>query len=419
MSSTIRVAIIGCGGITSAHLRGIKMLQDAGLDDVQVTVLCSRKGENAQRYNDRGNAPPLLPPIVPFREDPLNVRDIYVTDLKPGIPAKIHTDWRKAVVDPDVDAVIILTAVEAHHTIGMGGMASGKHVLIEKPFAITVRAARRLCEIADQKGLSLGVAESLRFRPETRASRWVLDSGFIGRLEMIAYAGIGDGWAPDRIVGKTAWRHVRRRTGGGILMDVGSHLFDKVRYLCGEPETISGLVRTIVPLRTTRDEAGEVIDKVPCDVEDTAFASIVFPNQVVGTFSMSWAGHGEGTSLPGGLVLYGDLGCIKEGRVASDHVGALPLVETFEHQAAPDLRRKWFPRGVTDAFALELHEFFEAIRGKRQPETSGMEGLRDIAVAYGIIESSHRGETVALTDIETCKIETYQRPINDFHGIRA
>jgi len=419
VSSRIRVAIIGCGGITSAHLRGIKILQDAGIDDVEVTVLCSRKEESARRYNDRHDAAPPLPPIAPFRDDPVNIRDVYLTDLKPGKPAKVCTNWREAVLDPNVDAVIVLATVEVHHSIGLGAMAAGKHVCIEKPFAITVRAARRLCEMADQKGLSLGVAESLRYKPETRATRWALDSGYIGHLEMVAQMGIGGGWAPDKIVGKTGWRHVKRRTGGGILMDVGAHVFDKVRYLCGEPKRIAGVVRTIEPLRTTRSETGEIIDRVTCDVEDTAFATIIFENDAIGTFSMSWAGHGEETSVPGGMVLYGDLGCIQNGHIISDHQGTLPLQDSFEHQAGSGLKKRWFPGGVTDAFALELHEFFEAIRRKRQPETSGLEGLRDVAVGYGIIESSYRGEAVEFSAIESCEIENYQRPINDFHGLRT
>jgi len=419
VSSTIRVAIVGCGGITSAHLNGIRILQQHGLDDVAVTVLCSRNEENAARYNDRNNAPPPLPQIVPFREDPLNVRGIYVSDLKPGKLATIHTDWRRTVMDPNVDAVIILTSVDAHHAVGLGAMTAGKHVYIEKPFAITVRAARKLCEMAEERRLSLGVAESLRYKPETRAVRWALDSSYIGHLEMAVYTSVGAGWSPDKIVGKTAWRHQKLSTGAGILMDIGAHLFDKVRYLCGEPRTISGLVRTIEPLRTTRDRNGEVIEKIACDVEDTAFAHIEFANDAVGTFNMSWAGHGEPSNLTGGMALYGDLGCIKEDRIISDHAGALPLKSTFADKVEPEQYRKWYPGSVEDAFALELHEFFSAIREGRQPETNGVEGLRDIAVGYGIIESSLQHRAVSFADVVNGRLETYQRPINDYYGLRS
>jgi predicted dehydrogenase len=412
------VAIIGCGGITSAHLNGIRILQEAGLDDVRVTALCSRDPENAARYNNRADAPPPLPPIVPWRNDPLNIRDIYVSDLDPHEPAKICTDWRTAVIDPDVDAVIVLASVAVHHAIGSAALAAGKHVLIEKPFAITVRAARKMCEIAAERNLSLGVAESLRYRLQTRAERWALDEGLIGNLEMIAHVGIGSVWSPDKIVGKTAWRHRKFETGSGILMDIGSHLFDKIRYLCGELDRVNGTVRIVEPLRTTRNEKGEIVEQVTCDVEDTAFATVSFKNGAVGTFNVSWAGHGEPVALPGGTVLYGDLGCIKEGNIISDRAGVTSVEESFEHMAPSKQRGTWFPKGVDDAFALELHEFFEAIRGSRQPETDGVEGLRDIAACYAIVESSTRGESVSFDDVENCRIETYQRPINDSFGLR-
>jgi len=417
VSGAIRVAIVGCGGITSAHLNGIRILQQSGLDDVRVTLLCSRNLENAARYNKRGDAPPPLPPIVPWRDDPLNIRDVYVTDLHPGLPAELCNDWRKAVVSPDVDAVIILASVGVHHTIGCAALTAGKHVLIEKPFAITVRAARKLCEIAHERGLSLGVAESLRYKRETRSARWALDNGYIGKLDMVAHVSLGSVWSPDKIVGRTPWRHHKLETGSGILMDIGSHLFDKVRYVCGEFDTVSGITRTLEPFRTTRDDAGHIIAHTDCDVEDTAFATAVFTNGAIGTFSMSWATHGEPASLPGGTALFGDLGCIKEGKLISEREGVRVLEDLFVRSAPKGIQEEWFPRGVTDAFALELHEFFRSIREGRSPETSGIEGLRDVAACYSVVESSVRGECVRFEDVANCRVETYQRAINDQLGL--
>ncbi len=419
MGSGIGVAIIGCGGITSAHLNGIRILQEHGLDNVRVVALCSRDPENTARYNDRANAADPLPEIVPGVNDPLNLRDIYVTDLAPGVPAAVYTDWRDAVVDPAVDAVVVLATVDVHHLIALGAIEAGKHVIMEKPFAITVRAAMRVCEAADDAKLRLAVAESLRYRKAMRAKRWAIDEGAIGEVQMVVYAGIGSVWSPDKIVGKTAWRHQKLATGSGLLMDIGSHLFDGVRYLCGEPAQITGTVRTIEPMRTTRDESGSVVEQVACDVEDTAFASMVLENGAIGSFAMSWAGHGEPCSLPGGMVIYGTMGCITGDRVVSDQWGSENVVEAFDARADRSVKERWFPSGIEDAFALELHDFFATISGGgHRPETDGIEGLRDIAVGYGIIESSVCGEAVAFRDVESCSVETYQRAINDRLDIR-
>lgn len=418
MSSDIGLAFIGCGGIVSAHLNGLRILQDHGLDNVRVAGLCSRSAENARRYNERGNSPDPLPPIVPGTADPLNIRDVYVTDLEQGTPAKVYTFWQDVITDPDVDAVVILTPVASHHTIGMAAMAAGKHVLIEKPLAITTRAGRKLCEMAEEENVVLSVAESLRYHIETRAMKWALARDYIGKLEMMIQIGVGSVWSPDKIVGRTRWRHEKMQAGSGILMDVGSHVFDQVRYLMGEPRLITGTTAMIEPMRVTRDRNGEVIETVTCDVEDTAFATMTFDNDVIASFNMSWAGRPEAADMQCGGILHGDMGCIQGGNIISDHKGTLPLVGTFVDTVPPHEHHALFPDGVENPFALELHEFLSAIREGRKPETDGWEGLKAVAMAMAVVESSQRGESVPFIDVYNCTIEAYQRAINDHLGIR-
>ena len=119
------------------------------------------------------------------------------------------------------------------------------------------------------------------------------------------------------------------------------------------------------------------------------------------------------------MAIYGDMGCIVGDTIVRDHIGSVPLAETFALRADPALLERWFPFGIEDTFALELNEFFTAVRQGRKPETEGFEGLRNIAVCYGIIESSVRGSTVDFRDVESCSVESYQRPINDLFGVRS
>ena len=413
MGDDIGVALIGCGGITSAHLNGLKILQQHGLEGIEVRVLCSRNEENARRYNDREQHADPLPPIVPEIADPLNIRDVYVTDLHPGRPARIVTDWHDAVSTPDVDAVIILAPVDEHHTIGSAALSAGKHVLMEKPMAITVRACRRLCELAEEKNLVLGVAESLRYAIDTRAARWAVANDYIGTPKMMVHTSIGSVWSPDRIVGKTAWRHQKTRTGAGILMDVGVHLFDRIRYLLGDPDTVTGFTSTVELLRTTRNKRGDVLETVTCDVEDTAFTNMTFENDAIGSFNLSWAGRGGDSGLTCEHALYGDMGCLKGAKVYSDHHGTLPLVATFIDSIDIDDHSNLFPNGVENPFALEQYDFFDAIRSHRKTEVNGREGLKDVAMAYAVVESAFRGESVRYRDVENCVVENYQRTIND------
>lgn len=412
MANRIRLGFVGCGGITSAHLRGLKILREAGFDGFEVSALCSRNRDNAERYVARGQGPGPLPPISPSPTDPLSVRDVYVHDLQDIEPA-IYTDHEQLLADGAVDALVLLSAVSAHHPVALAAMERGVHVLVEKPFALTCRAASRMVTKAHERGVALGVAENHRYGEGTRALGWAVGEGRIGHLQMLVQGGVGGIWSPDAIVARTPWRHDRLAAGGGGALDIGAHLFDRLRYVAGEIDTVTALARVMEPTRVTRDDAGDVIDRVACDTDDTFFALLQFASGAVGNLLFSWAGHGEATAFDGGGAVYGSRGCIKGDRLLEDGAPERSLAKAFSEEADAALRDDWFPRGITDAFALELLEFFGAIEAGRQPETSGEEGLRDLAVCMAILESSTAGGApVQVADVEACRVEAYQERIN-------
>ncbi len=89
--------------------------------------------------------------------------------MQPEPLPELFDDWRSMVESNLVDAVLILAPVQLHHPIALAAMAAGKHVLIEKPFAITVRAGLAIAREAKRRGLVAGVAENLRYSETTRA----------------------------------------------------------------------------------------------------------------------------------------------------------------------------------------------------------------------------------------------------------
>jgi len=412
----LRLGFVGCGGITGAHLRGLKILREKGYDNFEVSALCSRNWENAARYVERGKGPPPLPPISPSPHDPLSVRDVYVRDFQDADP-RIYTDHRLMLEEKAVDALVLLSAVSAHFPVALDALERGVHVFIEKPFTTTARAARRLIELAEAKGLSLGVAENLRYYESTRSTGWAVQSGLLGAVQMVLGGGVGNIWSPDVIVAKTAWRHRKLEAGGGGSMDIGAHIFDRLRYQCGEIETVSALARAVEPIRYTRDEAGKVIEEVRCEVDDTFFALLEFANGAIGNLLFSWAGHGEHTGFEGGGAIYGSKGSLKGERVVLDGQAPVEVGKLFRQQVGAAALERFFPRGIEDGFALELLEFISAIEQGRQPETSGVEGLKDIAPGLAILESSELGRPVAVADVEECRVETWQGEINQHFGI--
>jgi len=414
--SRLRLGIVSCGYITGAHLRGLKILREHGVDQFEVTAPSSRTAENAERWIERDKGPAPLPHVSAWPGDPLNVRDVWVRDFQTTAP-RIYTDYRDMLSDHAVDAIIVLSAVSAHYPIAMAALNAGVHVMMEKPFAITARAGMRLVELAEKRGLTLGVAENLRYMESTRARGWAIHSGLIGKVQMLLSGGIGNVWSPDHIVARTAWRHIKNEAGGGGTMDIGAHLFDLLRYQCGEIAEVSALARTIEPVRSARDSDGKVVAQTDCDADDTFMALLQFESGAIGNIVFSWAGHGESTGFEAGGAIYGEHGCIKGEMLIRDGKTPVNALATYREQASKTDIARLFPDGITDSFALELGEFIRAVESTRQPETSGIEGLKDIAPGLAILESSRLGRAIKVSDVEACRIEEYQRDINAYWGI--
>src|SRR6266545_7996187 len=125
-----------------------------------------------------------------FAEQP-DVRVSWVTDLRSERltpvtarypTAKVSTDYRDAINDPSVDAVVIATPVSTHFTLGMAALQAGKHVLLEKPLASTADEGARLVEEADRRGLTLMVDHTFVYTPAVQKMRELTQAGELGDL---------------------------------------------------------------------------------------------------------------------------------------------------------------------------------------------------------------------------------------------
>ena len=409
----IKVGLVGCGRIMPAHLNGYKMLIEKGID-VRITALVARKKEDALRFRKRGEGPPPRVAVGP-PGDPLVAPHVWIYDFQKDVDVEVYTDYREMLRKGDVDAVDIYTPPYLHHTMVLDSIAAGKHVFVEKPLAVSVKAARVMVEAAEKEGKVLGVAEVLRYGPDTRMIKWTIDQGYIGEVQMIVNAIIGCYWSPDKIAAGTPWRHKKVTAGGGPSIDVGVHIFDMARYYCGEIEEVEGVTKVFENIRVTRDESGNIINKVDNEVDDTFVAIAKFNSGALGLFTFSWALHGEPTVVD--TVIYGSKGCIKNKTLISDDGTRIPIKELFERNASKEVKERFFPMGITDWFALEHLDFLKAIWENTQMETSGREGLRDLAVSYALIESSRLKRAVKVDDVESGKIGEYEKEINAYYGL--
>ena len=212
---TIRIGIIGCGRILAAHLQGYRILRAAGLDTFRITALCARRAEDAEGYVRRGHGPPQRQPVSDRAGDPLAVGDQYLSDFQEDVEVGVFTDYEEMIASGQVDAINDFTTHELHHPIATAAFAQGLHVLTQKPLAVSVAAARQMCEHAAKAGRTFAVFENARNKLPTRQLRWLVESQRLGKLKMIHLANIGNWWAPDWVVAETPWRH-RLSEGGGL-----------------------------------------------------------------------------------------------------------------------------------------------------------------------------------------------------------
>jgi predicted dehydrogenase len=410
----IRIGLVGAGRILPAHLRGYQLLRQAGVDTFRITAITSHTRRDAESYVERDAGPAPRPPVSAQPSDPLSVHDVFISDLQSDVDVEVYDSLEDMLAAGTVDALDISATLHVHHTAALAGIRAGKHCLVQKPLAISVAAGRAMVEAAQQRGVSLGVMENLRYVPRVRVARWLIDQGYLGNLQMIARWSIGtQEWSPDRVVANTPWRHQKLLGGGGATLDIGVHLLHELRYLAGPIDAISGVTRIFEPTRWL-SPAGE---QVVCDVDDAFFATATLASGAVGQLTFTWAGHGPPTSLPDGLVIYGTRGCLQGDKLTLDDGFVRSATDLFHIQSDAQTRAKFFPHGLEDAFALSFLDFLEAISAGHDPEASGQEGLIDLAAAFAICESSALKRAVTVTEVLDGRVAAYQAAIDRHYGL--
>jgi len=189
MTDKIRLAILGCGAITrDSHLPAA-----VAIPGIRVAALVDSDFKRAD-----------------------TLRRSF------GLDCKVTTDYQTIL--NEVDGIINALPNHLHVPVTLDAFRAGRHVLCEKPLALTETDARTLCEAAQNKGLLLAVGMHMRFHPNHRVLRLAMDEGMLGAIEGYDWEH-GGAWDWDT---KSGFYFSRTQAGGGILIDFGPHLLDRV-----------------------------------------------------------------------------------------------------------------------------------------------------------------------------------------------
>ena len=240
-----------------------------------------------------------------------------------GIPA-VYTDAEKMLQNEKPDMVSICAPNMLHKAMTLLALEHGAHVLCEKPLAFTLRDAKEMFEKAKEKGLLLCACQSMRFTPDRLAAKELLDKNEVGTPYYCEFSRI-------RRRGIPFWGtfHIKEKSGGGALVDIGVHMLDAALWLMGNPaiDRVSGTVNRKLHTELGSAESsgaltGEIqnirrFDPNELNVEDFAAGSVLFKNGGRMNFKVAWAanlpdetsirliGEKAGIALPEALLYRG------------------------------------------------------------------------------------------------------------------
>jgi len=173
------------------------------------------------------------------------------------------SDWRQVVDSPEIDIVDINTPNDSHAEIAIAAARAGKHVLCEKPLALSVKQCEAMVAAVKQAKVVNMVCHNYRRIPAIAQAKRMIDDGAIGQIYHYNAR-----YAQDRLVDKNApivWRMNKKISGSGALGDIHSHIIDLGRYLVGEFAEVSGLMHTFIKERPISGSSGGKMGRVTVD----------------------------------------------------------------------------------------------------------------------------------------------------------
>jgi 1,5-anhydro-D-fructose reductase (1,5-anhydro-D-mannitol-forming) len=277
------------------------------------------------------------------------------------------TDLAAALADPAVQAVYVSSTNPHHLPQAMQAIAAGKHVLCEKPLAMTTADARTMVAAADAARVTLATNHHLRCSGSHRAIRDLIRAGAIGQvLSLRLFHAVH---LPPHLQG---WRTTTPGAGGGVIPDITVHDADVAMFLLDEmPVSVVAMAGT--------SGLGQ-------DVEDSAMSVWSMPSgamvQSHESFTHPFAGSG--------LQVHGTAGSIlADGVMTQRPVGTVTLVTAAGRRDVP------FP--AHDLYTQGVAEFVAACAGQGRPAATGADGVRSLAVAMAVRQAAQTGQRVTVS----------------------
>jgi len=354
MSKTIRVGVIGTGGIARAHVNALKEIPG-----VEITALADIKADVAAKFK----------------------ADCQLDK------AAVYSDWKKLALDKNVDAITVCTPNGLHKDNVIGALKAGKHAMVEKPIAMNAKEGKMMCDAAKLAKRTLTIGFQQRFRPDAQYIARLVKDGVLGdivycRAQALRRRGI----PPWGVFG------IKALQGGGPMIDIGVHILEMAHYVCGRPAPLTASGACYTYLGDKKPEAtppwGEW-DWKTYTVEDLAVGFLRFKGGLSMTVESSFAAHMEEEDIfrlqimgtKGGAIIGTGANGVK---VFTDISGKMVNMQT-----------PWMPKD--ECFKVKMGNWIAVCRGEMENDASGEDGLMIQRLLDGVYASAEKGKEVDIS----------------------
>ncbi len=377
----IKTAIFGTGFMGRVHTEGVRRL-----GNVEVAAIAASKQGTAQAFADS-----------------------LCIERATG-------DYRELLADPEIQAVHVCTPNALHYPMAKAALEAGKHVLCEKPLAVTSAEGEDLVRIAAEKGLANCTFHNLRYYPQVQNMRRMRESGELGEI----YAAQGT-YSQDWLLYDTDWNWRIQSDKNGksrCFADIGTHWCDmlehvsgmRIQSLCADMQTFHKTRK--MPNRSVETFTGKALQpedytEVEIDTED--FASMIFKlgDQARGAMTASQISAGRKNRLS--IEIYGTKGSVTWDQERPDELwigqrNTPNLVVVKDPSLLSEKARSYadlpggHSEGYDDTFKQVFRRFYRTVEDRTAPVEYGTfaDGVRQLKILDAVLESSAKQAWVAV-----------------------
>ena len=340
-----KVAILGAGFITDIHMESYHRF----VPEAEVVAVYARNGEKAKAFAEKYNIPQWYDDVDTLLEK----SGCEVVDI--CLPNYLHAP----------------TTLKA--------AAAGKHIIIEKPLAITLEEADSMIEACKKANVKLMYAEELCFAPKYERARQMVNEGAIGDIYMLKQSEKHSGPHTD-------WFYDIDLAGGGVLMDMGCHAMAWFRWMLNNTKVVSVYATMSTVLHKQRTKG-----------EDNSVVIIEFENGVTAVAENSWAKHGgmdDKCEIYGtGGVIYADL-FMGNAAISYSKTGYGYAMEKADTTVGWSFTV--FEEAFNQGYPHELKHFIECVQQDKQPLVTGEDGRAVLEIIYAASASAREGKKIML-----------------------